>query len=92
MEEHSTAVLKGFSVSALELDEEVAAEIVTHYKSISAGPMASGTLLVSRSRTLLDIWRIGPRKTGMPCSASSTAISARKKVQHGASPPRSARS
>jgi hypothetical protein len=60
MEEHSTAVLKGFSVSARELDEEVAAEIVTHYKSISAGPMASGMLLVSRSRTLLDIWRIGP--------------------------------
>jgi hypothetical protein len=35
-------VLKSFSVSARQLEEEVAAEIVTYCKSISAGPRPPG--------------------------------------------------
>jgi|ERR1700722_2316398 len=38
--------------------------------------------LATRSRTSSCVWRIGPKKTAMPRSASSTAIPARKKAPH----------
>jgi hypothetical protein len=64
-----TAVLKSRNVSEREPEKEVAAEIVIYCKSICAGPRLSATLPVCGSRSLLDIWSIGPRK-GMPCSAA----------------------
>ena len=48
--------------------------------SVGSRPFAKPP--VSRSKTSSLTWPTGPRKTAMPCSASSTAISARKKVPH----------
>ncbi len=48
----------------------------------SAAPKLCAKPLGNRSRTSSLIWPIGRRRTVMPCSASSTAISARKKVPH----------
>jgi len=45
----------------------------------------------SRLRISSSNWPSGPRRTAMPCSASSTAISARKKVPHETSNRRLAR-
>ena len=46
--------------------------------SISAAPRASAKPPASRSKTSSPTWPTGPRKTGMPCSASSTAISSKE--------------
>ncbi len=46
--------------------------------SISAAPRPCAKPPGSRSRTSSPTWPTGPRKTAMPCSASSTAISAAK--------------
>src|SRR5882724_191070 len=52
--------------------------------SISAGPKPSAKPPANRSKDLLRTWPTGPRKIGTHCSASSTAISAARKVQHEA--------
>src|SRR6266849_6571478 len=52
--------------------------------SISAGPKPSAKPPASRSKDLLRTWPTGPRKIETHCSASSTAISAARKVQHEA--------
>src|SRR5437588_6950433 len=50
----------------------------------SAGPRPYAKPPASRSRTSLPTWPTGPRRTAMHCSASSTVICRRKKVQHEA--------
>src|SRR5438046_9353996 len=50
----------------------------------SAEPRSYAKPPASRWRTLLLTWPTGPRRTAMHCSASSTAICRRKKVQHEA--------
>ena len=52
--------------------------------SISAAPRPSAKPPASRSKLSSLTWPTGPRKTAMPCSASSTAISAARKVRHEA--------
>ncbi len=50
--------------------------------SISLAPRLCAMPRASKSKLSSRTWPTGPRKTAMPYSASSTAISARKKVQH----------
>src|SRR5207245_1485906 len=59
--------------------------------STSAAPRPCAKPRESRSRTSSSTWRIGLRKTATPCSASSIAISAVRKVLHEAPHSRSAR-
>ena len=49
---------KSFSVSARQLEEEVAADIVTYCKSISAGHKAPGAMGTSRGPhpTIILVW------------------------------------
>src|SRR5207248_4954448 len=51
---------------------------------ISVVPRLSVRPPVSKLKTSSLIWLTGPGKTAMPCSASSTATSATRKVQHEA--------
>jgi hypothetical protein len=61
------------------------ANLVKPYASSFAAPRPSAKPPASRSRALSRTWPTGPRKTAMPCSASSTAIpERRKKVRHEA--------
>src|SRR5712692_9940942 len=53
-------------------------------QSISVAPRPSAKPPVSRSKPSSPTWPTGRRKTAMPCSVSSTAISAARKVQHEA--------
>src|ERR1022692_448073 len=48
----------------------------------SAGSKRFAMPPVNRSRPSYSNWLTGPRRTALPCSASSTVISARKKVPH----------
>src|SRR5438552_3895292 len=50
--------------------------------STSAEPRPYARRPASRSKTLLLISLTGPKKTAMPCSASSTAICQPKEVRH----------
>jgi hypothetical protein len=67
------------------------ATLVKSYATDFCGAGCFAKPLASRSKTSSRTWPIGPRKIEMPYCASSTAISARKKVLREALDPRLAR-